>query len=168
VAGDREAVRLRALAAELRAEAGRISRTVDDLGAAAETLSSSAATDRLALYGTAALLETFYTGVERALVRVAGSTGEAPEGPAWHRRLLEIMSIEIPEVRPQVLSPRSASELEEYLAFRHRFRNLYLFDLQPVPVLALAARAHEVWTKVHADLERFADTLELIAQALEA
>jgi hypothetical protein len=75
------AVQLRLLAAEVRAEQGRIDRTVAELTAAVDGLGRPDAT-RLQIYGAAALLETFYSGIEKALMRIAGATGSLPEGGA--------------------------------------------------------------------------------------
>ncbi|MEW6698055.1 MAG: hypothetical protein ACOY35_02210 [Bacillota bacterium] len=39
------------------------------------------------------------------------------------------MTLDIPEVRPPVLSRETAGKLDEYRAFRHVFRNVYGFNL---------------------------------------
>ena len=42
-----------------------------------------------------------------------------------HKRLLATMSMEIPGVRPAVVSEELARRLGDYLRFRHVFRNVY-------------------------------------------
>jgi hypothetical protein len=86
------------LAAELRGEVGRIDRCQAELARAERAAEGLG--ERLALCGIAALLDTFYTGVEKALVRIAHAFGGVPEGPAWHRALLEDMLLDVPKVRP--------------------------------------------------------------------
>jgi hypothetical protein len=73
------------------------------------------------------------------------------------------MSSDRPGVRPRVLLPETAADLDEYLAFRHRYRNLYMFDLRWEPMRTLLERAPEVWARVRADLLTFVEALEQIA-----
>lgn len=75
------AAKLRLLAAEIRAEQARIGRNVGELDAAATAVSRPDST-RLQLYGAAALLETYYSGIEKAMTRIAQATGSMPEGGA--------------------------------------------------------------------------------------
>ena len=156
------AAKLRLLAAEVRAEQKRIARTVVELDAAIAAVSRPEST-RLQTYGAAALLETFYSGVERALTRIAGATGSMPEGAAWHRQLLDDATLELPQIRPPVISEPTARMLEPYLAFRHRFRNLYLFELDARLILPLLADAPTAWAAASADLGTFAAYLDAVA-----
>jgi hypothetical protein len=156
------AAKLRLLAAEIRAEHDRIDRTVLELDAAVTAVGQPDST-RLQLYGAAALLETFYSGIEKALTRIAGATGSMPEGAAWHRQLLDDATLQLPRIRPAVLSEPTARMLEPYLAFRHRFRNLYLFDLDTRLVLPLLAGAPTAWAAASADLDTFAAHLDTLA-----
>src|SRR5256885_1080183 len=61
---------LRRLAAEIEEEVRRIEQSVAEASAATTTLRVPEP-ERLRLYGGAALLDTFYSGVEKALGRVA-------------------------------------------------------------------------------------------------
>jgi len=40
------------------------------------------------------------------------------------------MTLGIEDIRPPVISKKLAAELDEYLAFRHLFRNIYGFELE--------------------------------------
>jgi hypothetical protein len=160
-------MRLRLLAAEIRAELPRIERTLSELEDARERLPATDGS-RLVLYGAAALLETFYTGVEKVLTRIASAMGGVPEGQAWHRQVLEDAALDLPKMRPPVLSSRSIAALDPYLAFRHRFRNLYLFDLDWQLMEPLLQQVAGVWRATEADLRTFADALERMAEALDS
>jgi hypothetical protein len=150
------------LAAELDAEVERVARTVAEAAALGGRVSS----EPVALYAAAALLDTFYTGIEKALSRLAPAlNGGLPEGPAWHRRLLEGMCRPIEGIRPAVLSLAAARSLDPYLGFRHRFRNMYLFDLEPDLVGALLAGLPPAWALCAGDLESFARWLRGLAAA---
>lgn len=159
---ERSAIVLRRIAAEVREELSRIDRTVFELDASWQDPSS----ERVKLYAAAALLDTFYTGVEKTFRRVAGELGGVPEGPGWHRTLLDDMTLDIPKVRPPVLRPATARSLSRFLAFRHRFRNLYLFDLETRPVSALLEDLARTWAEARADLEQFAGLLDRLADEI--
>ena len=161
------AAKLRLLAAEVRAEQTRVDRTLAELTAAADALGRADST-RLQLYGAAALLETFYSGIEKALMRIAGATSSQPDGGAWHRRLLDDATLDLPQIRPPVLSKSAARMLEPYLAFRHRFRNLYLFDLDVRLILPLLADAPAAWSAASADLTAFAAHIAALADELDS
>lgn len=157
--------RLRLLAAELRAEAVRIEATVAEIEQALAEVADPKRS-RLALYGAAALLETFYTGVEKALTRIAGTLGGMPDGASWHRRLLDDSVLDLPKLRPPVFRPDSARALAPYLAFRHKFRNLYLFDLNGGLIEPLLSGTRAVWAMAESDLSRFVGALEALADSI--
>jgi hypothetical protein len=82
------------------------------------------------LSALAALLHSFYTGVENIFKRVAIELdGEAPRGEAWHRQLLDAM-VAPAKLRGALISESLRDTLSEYLAFRHVFRQAYSFDLR--------------------------------------
>jgi hypothetical protein len=159
-------MRLRLLAAELRDESARIGRTVRELEEAASLVARPDAV-RMYLYAAAALLETYYTGIEKALSRIATVIGTMPAGQGWHRQLLRDSTLDLPGVRPGVLSAAAETGLERFLGFRHRFRNLYLFDLDRELTLPLLREAPALWRQVHGELAVFADTMERLASELE-
>ena len=76
-------------------------------------------------------------------------------------------TIEIETVRPRVLSQDTAKALDAFLAFRHRFRNLYVFDLEREPMAELLRRGSSTWQRVDTDLEAFIGRLRGFIQALE-
>jgi hypothetical protein len=70
-------------------------------------------------------LHGFYNGLERIFETIARRLDPAfPSGDRWHHDLLEQMGQEIPGIRPAVLSAETVARLDEFLAFRHRVRNL--------------------------------------------
>lgn len=164
---DRYAPRLRMLAAEIRAELPRLERTVAEIAEAHQGLVRSEAT-RIYLYAAAALLETFYSEIEKTLARIASAMAVLPAGPAWHRRLLEEAALDLPKVRPPIFSEDTVRRLDAYLAFRHRFRNLYLFDLDADLVIPLLERVPVLARTVLADLSDFAATLDDMADGLDS
>lgn len=100
---------------------------------------SVAPTD-IELSALAAMMHSFYTGIENILKRVAVELdGDLPTGKSWHRELLDSMS-EPSAMRGAVLSAELRHRLEEYLKFRHFFRQAYSFqfDWEKLSSLVLA------------------------------
>jgi hypothetical protein len=115
---------LRRLAREIEAELANIERLRFELRDA------PSGDDTFSLRGRASVLHDFYTGVERIFIRIAEELdGGVPRGEQWHRQLLQDMSLELPEIRPAVISTETAERLGDYLRFRHVFRNVYGFVL---------------------------------------
>ena len=85
--------------------------------------------------------------------------GGVPTGKHWHRRLLHTMSLEIPGVRPAVISKALAGDLGEYLRFRHVFRSVYGFVLDQHRMQPLEDAFADTATRVSEQLAAFTDWL---------
>ncbi len=109
-------------------------------------------------------LHSFYNGLERIFEAIAHRLDpDFPSGERWHRDLLEQMGQEIPDVRPAVLSIESVKRLDEFLAFRHRVRNLYTFNLEAERLHELLERLPDAWQYVRIDIEAFCGLLQQAA-----
>jgi hypothetical protein len=107
------------------------------------------------LSALAAMLHSFYTGIENILKRVAlESDGAMPSGEFWHRELLAAMTRSC-KVRPPVISCTLAEGLREYLEFRHVFRQAYTFDLRWDKMRALVLGCEETFQTLDAELNAF-------------
>jgi hypothetical protein len=92
----------------------------------------------------AVALHHAYGAVEAALARVARLVeGSLPQGADWHQQLLQTMGLDIPSVRPAVLSAPTSAGLRKLLAFRHFFRHAYsvAWDTQQLASLREVALA---------------------------
>jgi hypothetical protein len=60
-------------------------------------------------YDSVALnIHSFYSGLERVLEKIASAVeGSLPQGVNWHQELLDQMALEIPNVRPAVISEKT-------------------------------------------------------------
>ena len=85
--------------------------------------------NEIELSALAAMLHSFYTGIENIFKRVTVEVdSERVQGDAWHRELL--LRMKLPGAhRPSLLSSELHDALLEYLRFRHVFRHAYSFDL---------------------------------------
>ena len=111
-------------------------------------------------------LHDFYAGLERLLHTIAAQVDRSvPEGSEWHRELLRQMGVQVPNVRPAVLSVASVRALDEFLRFRHVVRNVYAFALDPGQIERLASRARPAFERAQTDLLACADFLDGLATA---
>lgn len=156
---------LRLLAAELRSDVAKIQRSVDEIGELGLAAMDASPEGRVRLYASAAILETFYTSVEKSLLRALRAFGWDSASASWHRDALEAAELEVPDVRPSIIEPETRIALERYLSFRHRFRNLYLFDLAVDLLRPLLNDAPTAAAAVCVDLERFAEFLLALESA---
>ena len=78
----------------------------------------------LELAGTAALLHSFYNGLENILKQILRARGaNLPQGASWHKELIE------EALRMKVLPADLKENIGLYLAFRHYFSHAYALDL---------------------------------------
>ena len=151
------------LAAEIRRDVEDIARLVAHAIEGRRRL-ADAESDTFVLFGVGKVLHDFYAGTERLMSRVAAHFGGLPgEHGAWHRQLLDDMTLDIPRVRPALLARESARRLDDFLRFRHRFRSLYAFDIEVAPVAALLDKVPTTWVEVEADIARFLAFLDALA-----
>ncbi len=116
----------------------------------------------------ASLLHDFYTGIERIFQKIAKDIeGDVVNGRGWHKALLEDMALEIPEVRPRVITDEFCRRLDDYLRFRHLFRGIYGFELEVERMRPLFDDLEEVFTALERQLQNFLAALAQIANGLE-
>jgi len=107
----------------------------------------------------AAVLHSFYTGIENIFRRVAIELdGGPPGGDAWHRGLLEAM-VRPTDTRPAVISQEMRDRLHPYLQFRHFFRHAYAFQLRWERMAPLVHDTEDVLRSLESQLDAFSDFL---------
>jgi len=115
------------------------------------------------LDGVALNLHSIYSGLERIFERIATAIdGSIPSGTNWHRELLNQMAIEVPGIRPAVISSDLKEKLEEYRGFRHVVRNVYTYRLKPEKIEGLVSMLNTVIAKIETDITGFAKFLQSI------
>ena len=98
-----------------------------------------------------------------ALGRIAKVFGTEPADQNWHRSLLETMAMEVPGIRPPILSRDALPALRDLLSFRHFFRHAYTVPLDAGRLVALRQKALAVRPVVTADFERLDAWLAALA-----
>jgi len=120
------------LAGRIRKELGEIERLVARANRAIKTVRKNPRDADLYLDSAALNMHDVYSGFERIFKQIAATVdGNIPDNAEWHRELLEQMGLDLPKVRPPVLSSESIKLLDEYLRFRHVVRNVYTFSFDP-------------------------------------
>lgn len=110
-------------------------------------------------------LHDFYTGLERIFQQIGATVdGKIPDGGNWHRELLQQMQMDVPELRPPVLSAESVMAVDEFLRFRHVLRNVYAFQFDPEQIARLVKQMHPAWNTVRQELLTFASFLEQVGR----
>lgn len=110
----------------------------------------------------ASILHDFYSGMEKIFINIAREIDQTvPKSEGWHRQLLEQMTLDIPAKRPAVIDAKLAAQVQQYLSFRHRFRNLYGFVLEWGKMEELINNMELTFKLFKDRIERF---LEVLAQ----
>ena len=126
--------------------------------AAAFTDKARGTTENLALK-----LHNFYTGCERIFNVVTSElNGGPPTGYDWHQRLLDRMAADWGE-RPAIITAATATDLREFLSFRHVVRNVYGYELDPERIERLLEKYPQTWTAFRSDVENFIRQLKTMA-----
>lgn len=150
---------LHQLAVRIRSELKDLARVLQRVEEGWERARRSS--DDYYLDGVALNLHGFYGGLERLFERIAVIVDDArPVGEHWHQTLLQQMALEVPGVRPAVISESTRVKLDAYRSFRHVARNIYTFNLDPAKLKDLVVQAAGCFTQVQAELLAFADLLE--------
>lgn len=106
------------------------------------------------------ILHDFYTGIEKIFENIAKEIDQrVPMGEEWHSELLHQMTLDIPGLRPPVISPNTEKRLREYLGFRHLFRKRYGFELDWGKMKRLLLKMPQVLSNVEKEIEIFFDSL---------
>ena len=112
-------------------------------------------TEALAL---AALLHSFYNGIENIFKRITVEIDKAPPaGEFWHQQVLDAMT-KVTDDRKAVISLALRNRLKEYLQFRHVFRHAYAFQLQWERMSPLALGCRETLRQVESEIAAFLRT----------
>lgn len=151
-------VRLMRLRAEVGADRAAMEARAAEVGELLRRWDREGGLGRPELVLLAVNLHGWYTALETALERIARLLDQSvPDGNSWHVDLLVQMQLEVPGVRPAVISKSAEPGLHELRKFRHFFRNAYVLDLDPALVRQRAG-----------DLSRVGDAVTAGLLALEA
>ena len=102
------------------------------------------------------ILHDFYNCCERIFKKIAiEMNGGYEDTEKWHKNLLYRMTIQMEGLRPAVISEELAADLDEFLAFRHLFRNIYGFELKGDRIEYLAKKFKKVSENFEKEIREF-------------
>lgn len=102
------------------------------------------------------ILHDFYNICERIFKLIAKEiNGDFEAGEHWHKQLLYRMTLELKDIRPSVISKELAASLDEFLTFRHLFRNIYGFELMGDRLDRLVERFFPIAERFKKEIEDF-------------
>jgi hypothetical protein len=117
--------------------------------------------DMIAKRAKGSILHDFYNCCERIFKKIAVEMNSGyEESENWHKGLLYRMTIPFEGIRPRVISDELAADLDEFLAFRHLFRNIYGYELKGGRIDFLAGRLEEVAGKFKREVREFVAVLK--------
>ena len=137
-------------------ERKKIERTVEEIKVRLKKMEAASAEDLVDLKDLVAMrLPIFYMGVENIFKRVAQEIDtDAPQGENWHKDLLQQMSTSRAS-RPSVISAKTAAALTLILKFRHRLRNIYVFELEIAKTVENAQQVCDIFEDLSKELDVF-------------
>ena len=107
------------------------------------------------------ILHDFYTGIEKIFESIAKEVdSRLPLGEEWHSELLHQMTLDIPGLRPPVITAGTEKRLREYLGFRHLFRKRYGFELDWQKLKKLLVGMAQVRSNLEREIENFFEALD--------
>lgn len=102
------------------------------------------------------ILHDFYTGIEKVFETIAKEIDRRlPVGEEWHSELLHQMTLNIPGLRPPVISASTEKKLREYLGFRHLFRKRYGFELDWEKMKGLLQKMPAILSQLEKEIKNF-------------
>jgi hypothetical protein len=105
-------------------------------------------------------LGNYYTCIETIFFRISQFFENSLPQNRWHQALLEKMTLEIPEIRPKVISYASYQGLSEILKFRHFSRYYYEFDYDWDKLRFLLLKFNAVRETVKKEINDFVSVLK--------
>lgn len=103
------------------------------------------------------ILVNYYTALETVFLRVSQTFENSLSPGRWHHDLLDRMILEIPDVRPRVLSEACHASLRELMRFRHFKRYYFEFDYDWDKLMFLEKKYRDARDCVRTDLRSFID-----------
>jgi hypothetical protein len=151
------------LEARIRKELHQLEKLQDELNTLTKLKEQKLKSIKLRAY--ASILHDFYSGIEKIFISIAREVDQmVPKSEGWHRELLEQMMLDVPSRRPAVINSHLAERLQQYLGFRHRFRNLYGYELEWARMELLVLDLAPTFREFRGSLESFLDLLPEIQE----
>jgi hypothetical protein len=112
--------------------------------------------DEIILESIAYQIHNLYSATEELMKIVATYfENNINESNQWHSLLLQRMKMDIPEIRPALLSLESYSILNSLRGFRHFFRHAYGATLEYEPLKTNLDKSLNLFPQIESDVNQF-------------
>ena len=139
---------------------GYLSNQMELLGRILKEVEDTNPTSKEKTSHLAYLLHNFYCALEDVFQEIAKTFENRIEDPSkYHRELLNRMQLDVPGIRPKLLSRESRLVLDELRGFRHVFRHAYDYELDPAKVKGLKHKLITHWKCIEKDIAVFTEFL---------
>jgi predicted nucleotidyltransferase len=101
------------------------------------------------------ILHSFYNGCENIFRSVARFFENDTEPQIWNRNLLKRMNYEVAGYRPRVIDDNLLKLLDDFRAFRHKFRHSYSYELDWEKEKLVAAKLPDTYQSLNRQLDKF-------------
>jgi len=127
-----------------------------------------AGADDILDYGALAFtIHTIYGVLENYFLRISKFFENSLPQESWHKTLVERMALDIPGVRPALITDTALkNSILELLRFRHKFRNLYGEDLRPEKIREVQENLTTVLEQFPAIHRAYTQKIKQIADTL--
>jgi hypothetical protein len=147
------------LVAELEGDLVELTRVLGQNRRARERLDHGA-DDPLDWAALGFTLHSAYGVLENYFLRISKFFENSLPAEGWHKALVQKMAVDIPGLRPALLTTRENRQVVlELLKFRHRFRNLYGEDLEPAKTSVIQKAAEGFWVEFREQHREFVHKL---------
>ena len=151
---------IKLLKADLAADEQVIAKLYESLSGAWDKLD---APDQAIVVGY--YLHNLYMAFEHIFERVAETfENQIGDKSQWHAQLLRRMSLDIPDLRPRLVSDEAYECLDELRRFRHVFRSAYTIKLDAARLKLVIRRARRLRKLFPGELSRFQAFLDQIGR----
>ncbi|MHB8076545.1 ribonuclease toxin HepT-like protein [Desulfosporosinus fructosivorans] len=119
------------------------------------------------LMACAGYLHHYFTACESIFERISRAfDGGLVQDGDYHRELLRSMTLEIPDLRPKIISKDLAEELDEYRRFRHMFRHAYGSELRWRKMEPLAMGVETLTLNLLKELSEFLRFIDKLSDSI--
>ena len=116
-------------------------------------LAQSASLDQIQTMAGAVVIHGMYTGIESIFLKLyQAAKGRFAMTEQWHRTLLDKVGGSSDDAI-QIISKDSVEKLNDYLAFRHRFRHNYGWKLNLMLVQNKLQDLPDIWQQVKKEIQ---------------
>ncbi len=157
---------LRTLIAEIELVLARLQKIGAEISTHSQEAETKGVDKNLAVLAGYAL-HNYYTGLEDVFRRVAETFENEIPSDRWHAGLLQRMALEIPGVRPAVISGELFERLDDLRGFRHFFRHSYGREIDPRKLQLLLERFLETSATSAEEVKKLLEYLHSLVKELE-